>query len=71
MKPEETLESFFLFMTSLGGATVLEATCHAQMNYDQVKVASILIGIGFAPSLLIEYQKCKREEEEISEELWE
>lgn len=50
MKPEETLESFFLFMTSLGGATVLEATCHTQINYDQVKVASILIGIGSASS---------------------
>lgn len=27
--------------------------------------------IGLAPSLLVEYQKSKREEEEISEELWE
>ena len=70
MKPEETLESFFLFITSLGGAAVWEAASHAQINYDQIKVTSILIGIGLAPSLLIEYQKSKREEEEISEELW-
>lgn len=71
MKPEETLETFFLFITSLGGAAMLEAASHAQINYDQVKGASILIGIGLTSTLLIDYQKSKREEEEISEELWE
>ena len=63
MKPEETLELFFLFITSFGGATMLEAASYPQVNYDQFKVASILIGIGLAPFLLIEYQKSKREEE--------
>lgn len=55
MKPEETLELFFLFITSLGGAVVLEAASHAQINYDQIKGASILIGRSCSP-LLIEYQ---------------
>jgi len=70
MKTEKTLELSFLFITSLGGAAMLEAVGHPQIDYDQIKVASILIGIGLASTLLIEYQKCKREEEEISEELW-
>jgi len=61
MKLEETLESLFPFITSLGGAAMLEAAGHPQIDYDQIKVASILIGIGLVPSLLIEYQKCKRE----------
>ena len=71
MKLEETLELFFLFITSLGGAAMLEGASHPQINYDQIKGVSILIGIGPPSSLLIEYQKSKREEEEISEELWE
>jgi len=50
MKPEETLESFFLFITSLGGAAMPEAASHPQINYDQVKLVSILIGIGSASS---------------------
>jgi len=50
MKTEKTLELSFLFITSLGGAAMLEAVGHAQINYDQVKVASILIGIGSASS---------------------
>ncbi len=70
MKPDETLELFFLFITGLGGATMLGAARHPQINYNQIKVASILIGIGLAPFFLMEYQKSKREEEEISEESW-
>ena len=69
MKPEETLESFFLFMTSLGGATVLEATCHAQINSRSSQSCVNLDRNRFC-SLLMEYQKSKRKEEEISEELW-
>jgi hypothetical protein len=50
MKPEETLELFFLFMTSLCGAAMLEAVGHPQISLDQIKVASISIETSFAPS---------------------
>jgi hypothetical protein len=50
MRLEETLESFFLFITSLGEAAVPEAASPAQINCDQIKVASILIETSFAPS---------------------
>ena len=60
MKSEEALELFFVFVTGLGGAVMIEAARHPQVNYDQIKVALILIGIGLPTSLLIEYRKRKR-----------